>query len=418
MFVALTTNRSSRLLSGLLLGCLLIATSNSRGETSSWAEPDIDTWAYTNGFSPGSRFLAPSFGGIGFDTENNQFFEGSSGGPSRLGAFVFAFETTDQITPGLDFSRYSINSVTVTARIQSGSTGILPYYEDSVSAAQLLAQAQGGGISAEQPLELFGVGFRNGFDGFALGANQTASSFNESDPVYSAQGYGIYPIAGDGAGGYSDVSNSYTGGFSETAPGNQVSPFDPESFAIGKIDGLSNGDAVANDSTYNFELDLSADGLVDYLQQGLSDGVVSFFLSSAHSAAQPGQSGGGAYPQWYAKEAIGIYPNAEAPTLTIDYTILPELIPGDFNSDGDVNTLDYDAWVTAYGTSVTNPGDGADGNQDGVVDAADYTVWRDNFTAPASLQVAVAVPEPSSLTMMSLFGATFAFCGWMRWYTN
>ena len=46
---------------------------------------------------------------------------------------------------------------------------------------------------------------------------------------------------------------------------------------------------------------------------------------------------------------------------------------GDYDRDGDVDTNDYDAWKTAFG-SMTQLA--ADGNEDGVVDAADYVVWR------------------------------------------
>ena len=46
---------------------------------------------------------------------------------------------------------------------------------------------------------------------------------------------------------------------------------------------------------------------------------------------------------------------------------------GDYDRDGDVDTSDYGAWKTAFG-SMTQLA--ADGNEDGVVDAADYVVWR------------------------------------------
>ncbi len=52
-------------------------------------------------------------------------------------------------------------------------------------------------------------------------------------------------------------------------------------------------------------------------------------------------------------------------------------LPGDFNGDGSVNSVDYSVWRANYG-AVSGQGLLADGNRDGRVDAADYTVWRDN----------------------------------------
>ncbi|MEO1495742.1 MAG: PQQ-dependent sugar dehydrogenase [Planctomycetota bacterium] len=64
------------------------------------------------------------------------------------------------------------------------------------------------------------------------------------------------------------------------------------------------------------------------------------------------------------------------------------LAAGDYNADGTVNELDYDAWVAAFGASGTSD---ADGNGDLIVDLADYTVWRDAAGG------VLAVPEPVSL---------------------
>jgi ELWxxDGT repeat protein len=65
-------------------------------------------------------------------------------------------------------------------------------------------------------------------------------------------------------------------------------------------------------------------------------------------------------------------------------------LTGDYNFDGDVDSLDYTAWKGSFGSQVV-PFAGADGNGNGVIDAADYTVWRDNLGRTS------IVPQPPSL---------------------
>ncbi|TWT43222.1 peptidylprolyl isomerase [Botrimarina hoheduenensis] len=74
------------------------------------------------------------------------------------------------------------------------------------------------------------------------------------------------------------------------------------------------------------------------------------------------------------------------------------LLPGDYDRDGDVDNADLAVWQADYG--VTSRAE-ADGNGDGVVDLADFTLWRDSFTGPL---MAVAVPEPAGVALVGLFG--------------
>ncbi|WP_428305729.1 hypothetical protein [Lacipirellula sp.] len=74
-------------------------------------------------------------------------------------------------------------------------------------------------------------------------------------------------------------------------------------------------------------------------------------------------------------------------------------IPGDFDSDDDVDGDDLAIWKTQYG-AVSN---GADANGDGVTDGADFLIWQRQYTGslgPAA-PVASAVPEPATLLATS-----------------
>jgi hypothetical protein len=75
-------------------------------------------------------------------------------------------------------------------------------------------------------------------------------------------------------------------------------------------------------------------------------------------------------------------------------------VPGDFDSDGDVDGADFVAWQTNFpkaSGAVLAQGD-ADG--DGDVDGADFVVWQTNF--PFSPNPGAAVPEPEAGLLLLL----------------
>ena len=74
----------------------------------------------------------------------------------------------------------------------------------------------------------------------------------------------------------------------------------------------------------------------------------------------------------------------------VDFRIRSRAVPGDYNSDGHVDSLDYDAWKSAFGTTNL----AADGNGNGIVDAGDYTVWR-NHLGVGGGGLSRVVPEPA-----------------------
>jgi endonuclease/exonuclease/phosphatase family metal-dependent hydrolase len=83
--------------------------------------------------------------------------------------------------------------------------------------------------------------------------------------------------------------------------------------------------------------------------------------------------------------------------LVVDFRLASPQLPGDYNYDGTVNSLDYEVWKLALGTNL---GD-ADGNGNNIVDAADYTIWRDHLSGAGTGAAAVAsVPEPPSILLL------------------
>jgi hypothetical protein len=388
MQIARTTRQATA--AAIFIFAIALPAALCRGETAMWNQgADVDAWVYTNNPSgSGVREFSPTFGELAIDPETNAFAPGSATGATRLGMTLMAFETTEQIAPGLDPSRYSITSVKVTAwaRKTGPMASTLLYTDQPLTPATLLAEAQSGSISSQKPFELFGVGLRGGYEGFQLGGATGDLLFSEASEPYSGSGhtYVTYPIIGDGQGQYVDVSNSYTGGYSATAPSQTTSPFTATPWAIGKTNAAV-GSVLTGNISYSFQLDLSQPGVTQYLQQSLADGSIGFMLSSMHSTGIMGQSGG-AYPEWRMREAAAGQAFA---SLTIEYTLLA--LAGDYDTNGVVEQADYDLWAQTYGSTVT-PSTGADGNGDGLIDAADYTVWR-NAIAPSPM---MAVPEPAA----------------------
>jgi hypothetical protein len=84
----------------------------------------------------------------------------------------------------------------------------------------------------------------------------------------------------------------------------------------------------------------------------------------------------------------------EATQVTLSNFLPSKALPGDYNSDGVVDSADYVVWRRTIGQSGNNLT--ADGNGNQVVDAGDYDVWRKNFgqgTALGNL-AGFSVPEP------------------------
>ncbi len=382
-----------------------------------WTEPDFDMFSYQHAHEagpPGVRDLGPTFiGGLDLDSGTGQFKPHTAVTPARLGMSLVAFDTTTHIPAALNPARYQIQSITVTMTMLNATfpNKQIFYSEATVDYQQLLDEITGGSISSQRPMEMYGVGFRGGITGIDVG---TAPENNQllheqafpGDPesvedVYSVDdsAYQAYPIVGAPAtpGAYRDVSNSITGGFSATEPGGVTAPFNPQPWAIGKTN-LTPGAAIPNNTTFTFDLDLAAPGVLSYVQASLDRGALGFYFSSLHFAAQPG-AGTMAYPQWFMKESSGAPFNGVPSTLAISYSIAAAG-PGDFDGDADADGADFLLWQRA--------GTGADGNGDGKVDGEDLAIWRQFFgkplAVPATLPTTASVPEPTAAALMAAAG--------------
>jgi hypothetical protein len=382
----------------------------ARGATAEWTNSNLDVFFYNMAVSAGQRDTAPSFtGGLTINAATQQFDARTSIDPARLGADLTAFNTALFIAPNLSSSRYQINSVTFKATWAYGLDSPPIYYQNTpITQQQMLSEVAGDNVSTQKPFELYGVGFRNGYTGFDLPGPATPGPplLDEGTKPYpNGLGYNAYPVVGTNtAGTYVDVSNSVTGGYSATDPAQNTNPFTPTPWAIGTNSNLSPGDVIPDNSTFTFSLDLSQPGVLSYVQQSLAKGSLGFFISSLHSTTEFGASGG--YPRWFTKEAqVAPY----HPQLAIDYQILPEGVPGDYNGNGVVDVADYVAWRKG-GTLLNQVDDPTQVNQQ------DYIAWRARFGNAAGsgtskgLVEGTAIPEPSTVFLLLFLMSFFASC--------
>jgi hypothetical protein len=92
-----------------------------------------------------------------------------------------------------------------------------------------------------------------------------------------------------------------------------------------------------------------------------------------------------------------------------------DVLLGDYNGDGYLDSADYTVWRDALGQTVL-PGSGADGDGNGVIDTWDLRVWQNNFgtslnALPTSTGSAALDDGPSETDQFSVIQAPPAAFG-------
>lgn len=289
-----------------------------------------DVWVYT--FGQGSfASIAATFAGIFEDDD-----------PDRLGYFFLTFDVSGSFDAGGRPARVRSLELRTTMLNSSSfnqNNGVIydPTY-DSVETYHNSALDTDPG----RPIELYGVGFRNGFN--------LQSWRNANFPVSGPEGYSAVPIdfPGDDPAGR-DVQNSVSLGF-DTLP-----------LAIGTTqDLISPGDGtqrVLDLARWVFTVSDISDGLDSYFRNSLDQGEISLIVSSLQLAGFDGMGGDEIYPRFATLNTFFPVDDAE---LLLDIQFSP---PEDVNGDFVVDIEDLYAWEQGEGMR--------DINGDGVVNAAD-----------------------------------------------
>jgi hypothetical protein len=250
--------------------------------------PSLDRWMYPFNATPGSRPTAPTFGAVGED-----------GFDDRDAQFLIGFDTASVAPAGLGVGNYAVGSVTVTATVVTG--GAFAYD----GTADPLASYGAGGTDADagRPIELFGVGYRNGFTRQTFAENSPFSPAGPGEAVRNA-------FAADYVAGLPvDVSNNVSGT-------GATAPFEATPWAVGHTS-LAAGDLVPANTTFSFELDLNDPDVLAYVRDGLNAGDLRFTLTSLHAAALGGSA---SFPNFYTRE--NALPSAVPASLTV--ALVPE----------------------------------------------------------------------------------------------
>ena len=305
----------------------------------SYDEPTLDRWVYPFNATPGVRGVASVF---------SAFFEDFD---DRDAQFLIGFDTSMDIPAGMPTCSYSVTRAVVT--VENLNNDIFAY-DDTVDGFRTYLPDDDAEFvpdeDAGRPLEIYGVGYRNGFD---------ASTFFEDSPfgVGEPSERTRNVFASDNFDGLlEDVSNNVTDRF-ETVP-----------FAVGVNDSLTPGQIVPADIKFMFDLDVQNADVQSYLGDAISRGELRLMVSSLQPAAQApggGMGGDGVFAAFYTREnLIQQLFGGRAATLELEVEMVKL---GDVNGSGSVNFSDLVAMLGEFG-----PGSGpADVNCDGNVNFSD-----------------------------------------------
>jgi hypothetical protein len=238
------------------------------------ATPVIDRWMYPHNAAPCDRVAGSTFATLGDE----------AGVDTRHAQHLVGWDTGDTVPAGLGATNYLVTRCRLTLTINRGGLFVYdPTHDDYRTHLDPGALDQLPDEDPGRPVELFGVGYRNGFD---------AATFDQcSDLGPSAAGErNAFAASWFTNGTLLDVSNN-VGKTNEAFPAFEAVPF-----AVGQIAGVTPGELVPAGAKVTFDLHLDDPFVLGYLRDGLNEGGLRFAVSSLHTSA--GQTGTPNYPDF------------------------------------------------------------------------------------------------------------------------
>jgi hypothetical protein len=287
---------------GVLVAAMFLTCGRGLAEVISFNEPTLDRWMYEHNGDLGARPSAGVFAAVG-----------SPSAPDRYAQFLLGFDTAAASVPtGLGASNYVITSVRLTLTTSTDNTFAYdPTYDPFTTYLETGVQGATPDADTGRPIELYGVGFRNGYTKLGGASDPSPQAFRENSPHGNQAAPNAYAFAYDANGNPVDIINNVEQGF------------DPSPWAIGQTTAVTAGNLVPIGTEFTFDLLLSDPDVLAYLQQALNDGILGLMISSLHPAAQ---QTGGTFPSFFTKENVLHDPPDDlvAARLELDVTTVPE----------------------------------------------------------------------------------------------
>lgn len=313
--------------------------------------PAIERWMYAFNAAPCDRPAGSVFGTFGDE----------AGVDTRHAQLLLGWDTAATIPTNRGPARYLVNRCRVMLTINRGGLFVYDPTQDdfrtyfATNHPSYLPDHDEG-----RPMELFGAGFRNGFD---------AASFDACAPfgTNTPGGRNAFAAGWSARGALVDVSNN-VGKTNEAFPSFEVAPF-----AIGRTTNAVPGQLVPAGTKVIFDLNLADPFVLAYVRDGLNGGRLRYMASSLHGGGS--QFGSPGYPDFATRFNEAVL----SPTLLE----LDGVVVGDTDVDADGLP---DDWELFYFQALTYPG-AVDVDGDGASNRSEFLAGTDPARAADSLRV-------------------------------
>ena len=292
--------------------------------------------------------------------------DANSGVDTRMSQEIVGWQTAALVPTNQTATRYLFKRCQVTLTVNDGGTFVFdPTHDTYQTYLDTNNPAYQPDTDTGLPVEMFGAGYRNGYNAISFGQSPAFGSSAPGSRNAYAVGWGTNGV-------FVDVSNNF-GKTNSDMPVLEAWPF-----AVGQVTNVAPGQPVPGASKMFFDLDVASPAVVTYLQNGLDTGVLNFAVSALHPVF--GMGGPLTYP------SFTTHFNSLAPTPTrVEFQVT---VVRDVDNDGDGLPDDWELFYFGNLDQVANGDPDGDG-------ASNLNEYR-NGTDPTKADSAFYVKMPNA----------------------